>query len=134
MSDLRALVESGLVDKEDGTIFDTTTNLLWQQSPSNKKFTWESANEYCKSLTLAGHNDWRLPTKEELEHLINRKYCSAIDPILKCKPGWYWSSTLYVSSQGGAWCIAFSGDGRVPAGSFPDGGRRKVYFLRAVRG
>jgi hypothetical protein len=128
MSDLRALIESGLVDKEDSTIFDTGTNLFWQQSPSNKTFTWEDANEHCRSLTLAGYNDWRLPTIDELKVLINKKYKPSIDPIFKCKSGWYWSSSTYVSNPNGAWYVTFN-DGYVYGGY-----KGYDYFVRAVRG
>jgi hypothetical protein len=127
MPNLRALIESGLVEREDGTIFDTTTKLLWQQSPSDETFTWKEAERYCRYLTLAGHSDWRLPTIEELRLLINRKYQPTIDPIFKCKSGWYWSSSTLVGPDY-AWYVGFS-DGVV----FFDykGG---VYFVRAVRG
>jgi hypothetical protein len=129
MSDLRALVESGLIDKEDGTIFDTTTKLLWQQSPSDKTFIWQEAIEYCKSLTLAGHSDWRLPTIEELESLINNKYKPTIDPIFKCKSKWYWSSSIDVYGSNYARSVSFYG-GYVSYDN-KDGSNT---FVRAVRG
>jgi len=128
MSDLRALIESGLVEKEDGTIFDTNTNLLWQQSPSDKRFTWKEANKYCESLTLAGYNDWRLPTVEELESLINNKYKPTTDPILKCKLSYYWSSSTHVLGPGYAWIVHFY-DGFV----FHDS-KGYAFSVRAVRG
>jgi hypothetical protein len=127
MSRLRALVESGIVDKEDGTILDTTTNLLWQQSHSEEKMCWEEAKEYCKSLTLAGHSDWRLPTIEELETLIDKKYKPSIDPIFKCNPDWYWSSSTYDSYPDDAWLVYFDG-GNVNNDNEVSGG-----FVRAVR-
>ena len=128
MSDLRALIESGLVDKEDGTIFDTTTNLLWQQSPSKKRFTWEKVNKYCKSLTLAGYDDWRFPTIEELKTLINKKYQPTIDPIFKCKLSYYWSSSTYVGFPRNA-CLVHFYNGDVDSGY-----KVHDYFVRAVRG
>ena len=128
MSDLRALIESGLVDKEDGIIFDTGTNLLWQQSPPNKTFTWKEAKKYCKSLTLAGYDDWRLPTIDELKVLINKKYHPTIDPIFKCESEWYWSSSTYVGHPNDAWSIIFDG-GSANVGIKVDGN-----FVRAVRG
>ena len=126
MSRLRALVESGIVDKEDGTILDT--NLLWQQSSSSDKaLTWQEAIEYCKSLTLAGHNDWRLPTIEELESLINNKYETTIDPIFECKHGWYWSSSFYASSSNSNWGVGFH------VGMVYNSYEGGVGFVRAVR-
>jgi len=128
MSDLRALIESGLIDKEDGTIFDVNTKLLWQQISLDKTFTWNDANRYCESLTLAEHDDWRLPTKEELETLINKKYSSTIDPIFKCKSGWYWSSSTLVSLLGVAWFVSFDVGFVSHVISKDDGS-----FVRAVR-
>jgi len=96
MNKLQSLIESGLVDREDGTVLDIKNNLLWQQSPPEGIYTWKEANEYCKSLTLAGYSDWRLPTIEELKTLINKKYVSTIDPIFKCESSYHWSSSTQV--------------------------------------
>ena len=128
MSDLRALIESGLIDKEDGTIFDTTTNLLWQQVPIDKRLTLQEAVDYCKSLTLAGHNDWRLSTIEELKTLINKKYNPIIDPIFKCRLSYYWSSSTCVDDPNGAWIAHFD--------DLPlcYGNKTFTCYVRAVRG
>jgi len=128
MSDLRALVESGLIDKDDGTIFDVNSKLLWQQSPSDKRFIWQEAIEYCKSLTLAGHNDWRLPTIDELKVLINRKYRPSIDPIFEYEIGWHWSSSTSVLGPDYAWLVNFV------SGGVGNGYKGGVGFVRAVRG
>jgi hypothetical protein len=128
MNKLRALIESGLVEREDGTIFDTTTKLLWQQSPSDKTFIWEDAKRYCKSLMLAGYGDWRLPTFDEIKVLINRKYQPTIDPIFKCKPGIYWSSSTLVGVPLSACFVNFS------AGVVYVGTKDGAFFVRAVRG
>jgi len=127
MNKLQSLIESGFIDKEDGTILDTRTNLLWQQSPPNKLFTWQDANKHCKSLTLAGYDDWRLPTKEELEHLINRKYYPTMDTIFDCEPDWYWSSSTDVDFLSGVWLIHF-GDSFM----FLDSKGNSDNFVRAV--
>jgi hypothetical protein len=124
---LRSLIESGLIDKEDGAILDTRTNLLWQQNPPKEGMTWQEANKYCKSLTLAGYKDWRLPTFDELKTLINKKYNPTIDSIFKCVLSYYWSSSSYVFFPSYAWFVSFY-DGYV------DGGRKgNSYFVRAVR-
>ena len=56
-------------DNGDGTITDTTTGLMWQQSYSGG-FSWPKALEYCENLELAGYFDWRLPSKNELHSII----------------------------------------------------------------
>lgn len=128
MNKLQSLIESGLIDREDGTIFDTRTNLLWQKSPSSWKFTWEKAIDHCKSLIFAGYDDWRLPTIEELEALINIKYNPTIDPIFECESSSYWSSSTVTGNPYDAWFVYF-GIGRV----YDD---NKIYnfCVRAVRG
>lgn len=61
--------------------------LIWQiKNITNNKITWINAGEYCKNLNLFGHNDFRLPSKEELESL--KKY--EIKNIIPS--GTYWSN------------------------------------------
>jgi hypothetical protein len=140
MSDLRALIESGLIDKEDGTIFDINTKLLWQRSHSSKKFSWQEAIDYCKSLTFAGHNDWRLPTVEELLSIKNEKHCNpllsyrkekvTIDPIFRCFKEHYWTITRLPDNQipkHHAWTVPFFGVGYISS-KIED-----AHFVRAVR-
>jgi len=124
---LQSLIESGLVDRGDGTIFDTRTNLLWQQGFSDESMTWQDAKKYCKHLILARYDDWRLPTKEELKSLVNKKYKPAIDPIFKCNPDWYWSSSSDVDYPSGAWSVGFC------AGGVSNDGKYNGSFVRAVR-
>jgi len=39
---------------------------------------WFEALEYCKKLNHAGKEDWRLPTREELESLVQRDRTEAL--------------------------------------------------------
>ena len=55
-----------LKDNGDGTISDSRSGLMWQQAENGEQMNYEDAVAFCESLTLAGHIDWRLPTKEEL--------------------------------------------------------------------
>ncbi len=41
----------------------------WALATNGENITWPEAVEYCSSLTLAGHSDWRLPTMAELKSL-----------------------------------------------------------------
>lgn len=43
--------------------------LEWALATNGENITWPQAVEYCTELALAGHDDWRLPTVDELESL-----------------------------------------------------------------
>ncbi|MBR4531617.1 DUF1566 domain-containing protein [bacterium] len=92
------LQKGSFTDNGDETVTDSTTGLVWQKSYVNK--TWENALSYCEGLELAGHTDWRLPNKNELESLINhdKRYPASDFPAMPSS-GAFWSSTSY---QGGS--------------------------------
>ncbi|MFI3169585.1 MAG: DUF1566 domain-containing protein [Faecalibacterium sp.] len=50
----------------DGTTTDNNTGLMWETVPTGGKVSWDGAVEYCESLSLAGYDDWRMPTLKEL--------------------------------------------------------------------
>jgi len=57
-------------DIKEETVTDTATNLVWQRKRTDKSMTHKEAEDYCGTLTLAGADDWRLPTVTELRTLI----------------------------------------------------------------
>lgn len=63
-------VQPSYTNNNDGTITDNNTGLIWQKSFS-KKLKWNEAVDYANNSTLAGFNDWRIPTVKELYSLIN---------------------------------------------------------------
>ncbi len=62
-------VQPAYQDNGDGTVTDLNTGLMWQQDPGSK-MTWEEAVSGADTFTLAGYDDWRLPTIKELYSLI----------------------------------------------------------------
>ena len=62
----------------DGTVTDDVTGLMWTK---NDEFQEENtACTYCENLEVAGYSDWRAPTIEELQTIIDYRYVSpAID-------------------------------------------------------
>jgi hypothetical protein len=62
-------LEPAYIDNGDGTVTDLNTGLMWQQDPGGK-MTYTEAAAGASSFTLAGYDDWRLPTVKELYSLI----------------------------------------------------------------
>ena len=82
---------------------------------------WYSAKVMCENSTVAGYNDWRLPTKEELTTLyVNRE---TIGGFVNQK---YWSSSAGYESN--KYYVDFS-NGVLEQTSYTD----KHYYVRAVR-
>lgn len=54
----------------DETWTDEATGLVWQVASDSGYVNWTQAMAHCDSLTLDGHDDWRLPTISELRSLI----------------------------------------------------------------
>jgi len=57
-------------------------------------YNWNKGAEYCAALKRNGHQDWRLPTKDELNVLYNnRAAIGGFDTSGLETFGWYWSSS-----------------------------------------
>jgi hypothetical protein len=103
---------SGYLDVGDGTVTDGTTNLMWEQVVSTTSLTWSAAQQYCATLTLGGHADWRLPTKIELVSIVDFGI-AAPGPTLDTTAfpltlvGYYWSATPDATSPTNMWSVNF---------------------------
>lgn len=126
-----SLAAADLVDNGDGTVTDTTTGLTWQQTEAGS-MSWEAALAYCDNLDLAGHDDWRLPNRNELQSIVDYEKVDhpSIDTVFF--PGavssYYWSSTTYANYTCKAWYVYF-GDGALSSIDMS-----KSHHVRAVRG
>ena len=113
---------------EDGTVNHVTTGLTWMRCSLGQDWdgttcngtasthTWQEALQAVEALNsgggFAGHNDWRLPNKNELNSIVERKcYEPAINgAIFPATPAdWYWSSSPYADDKTGAWNVSFNG-------------------------
>lgn len=88
--------------RDNQTVIDKKLNLQWQdniQSEQTKLFLNDSI-KHCKNLSLAGYNDWRLATYEELLSLGDYEvYKPTINDIFKfTASGHYWT-ILYKTTQ-----------------------------------
>jgi len=95
----------------DGTVTDTDTGLMWQQATAPGAYTWQQALSYCENLTLAGYPDWRLPSVNELQSIVDySRYDPAINTDYFSNTAVlsdYWSSTTYAGYPYDAWVVGF---------------------------
>ena len=73
----------------------------------------KDAFSYAKKLNkinYAGFNDWRVPTKEELETILTEEKINDYfikKPLSKNTEGYYWSSSFYADRHFYAWHVHF---------------------------
>lgn len=72
--------QAGYTDNGDGTVTDNVTGLVWTQGTdtsgdgemdASDKLSSEAAADYCESLSLAGYDDWQLPSIKQLYSLMD---------------------------------------------------------------
>ena len=127
-----AAAQPRFVDNGDGTITDTVNRLMWSKATNTSKCVdHKTAEGTCAALDLAGHTDWRLPTRTELLTLVDdTRHQPAIDTdaFPDTKSDWYWTSTITAWASSCAWVVDFS------YGSAFNGHRDSDdAFVRAVR-
>ncbi|WP_201245725.1 DUF1566 domain-containing protein [Halochromatium salexigens] len=130
--------DSRFRDNGNGTVTDRETGLIWKQcaeglsgtgcaTGSAETFSWQAA-----LLRAADSDQWRLPNKNELASLVERRcYDPAIneDFFPNTPSNWFWSSSPYASNSYSAWHVNFV-HGGVDYGS-KYGGERVRLIMRA---
>ena len=92
-------VRSRFVDNLDGTMTDTKTGLMWIQSPDSTMRDWQTSMDYSDALDFAGYTDWRVPTSDELQGVIQGWTGATpaawltLQGFSNVLAGVYWSST-----------------------------------------
>ena len=101
-------VVNRLVPREDHTVFDDATGLLWQRAGSAYPMTLDEARVYIGRLNetrFARRHDWRLPSVDELLSLINpldeTDFC--FEPVFDTEQKWLWSADR--RSKRAAWYV-----------------------------
>jgi len=85
----------------DGGRLDPATGLCWQFPPTGEQLDWQGAMDHCATMEPAGHEDWRLPSLDEVTGLLE-------------------DCDLYLESTEAGWCTSCSGS-EVCNALFPDG-------------
>lgn len=142
-SDLNASTPTGrFVNNGNGTVTDTVTRLVWKrcseglsgnscETGTAAAFTWPEALSAAASSTFASNSDWRLPTVQELDSIIEYK-CTMpainADIFPATRISNYWSVTPFAGYPGGSWNINFND------GSHESCSRNWSLSVRLVRG
>lgn len=140
-------------DNGDGTITDQNTGLTWEKlddaggiHDKDVQYTWSDARAVkiaaLNGAAFAGHSDWRLPNRRELESIVNLQYyypsvspafhsaCSAGCSAATCSctvAASYWTSSTYAGLPQDGWVVYFFGAVSTTAKTNPN-------YVRAVRG
>jgi len=106
---------------DGAVVLDHRTGLYWARCSVGQKlvdnycaglanrYTWDQAN--ALQSNLAGNGDWRLPTVEELQALVEyRVFNPAIDPnaFPNTPPSNFWSSSEAAYDAFYAWTVHFA--------------------------
>ena len=96
---------AGLVENQNGSLTDSATGLVWQKGDSfhelKKGLNWYEAWEYIARKNLekfSGHDDWRLPTRKELNDLwiSSGKIKSKDEEVLGLPSGFEGGGSYYI--------------------------------------
>jgi hypothetical protein len=91
-------------------VLDRVTRLVWQRRLPDQFFTFQDAGRHCAELRLAGHSDWRLPSRIELVSLLDT---TRIQPSIDTQAfpntpnDWFWTSSPAADDPTAAWYVYF---------------------------
>jgi hypothetical protein len=115
-------LDASFTIRNDGTISHKSTGLMWMRcslgqswdgktcSGAAAGYTWGAALQAADRYEFAGHTDWRVPNRNELETIfegscksptINEQVFPATPPVF------FWSSSPYAGLANGAWSLDF---------------------------
>ena len=100
--------------QKNGTVTDPESGLMWQQAAPAGTFNWQQALDYAESLSLAGHQDWRLPTIKELQTIANftgdPAFTRAFPDMMNPSSSPFLSSTSWPPDSSYVWAVSFGQD------------------------
>lgn len=108
----------------DKALVDNKTRLMWPlgEDFTDKTVSWNTAFEYIESQNYnvyAGHKDWRVPSREELETLVEYAKAQGFGSdrvgtvgaglralgMKNIRDDEYWTSTELIYNSGEAWFV-----------------------------
>jgi len=129
-------------DNGDGTVTDNLTGLIWLKDANagDGTETWANALSICNSLANgqqgltdgSSAGDWRLPTRFELESLVDLTQVSPALPsglpFTYVQSSSYWSSTTFAQLTSYAWHVSLT------YGYVESSTKSNTYYVWPVRG
>ena len=64
-------MDSRFIAYDNGTVLDTSTNLMWAAKDNGDNLMWADAKFYCENYRGGGYTNWRMPTQDELAGLYD---------------------------------------------------------------
>jgi len=97
--------------KTGDTVVENSSTLEWQDNGEvvDNYLNYSEAMSYCDSIALSNHNDWRVPTLDELRTIVDRDNSN---PTLYKEfttrvSDAFWSSSIYEADDSKMWSILF---------------------------
>lgn len=102
-------------DADGVVVRDLVTGLMWERiiihGQAYKRF-WNASVSYCANATTGGFSDWRVPSKIEMESIVDFTREPASDEAVfpDTPADVFWTSSPYADAtkSGYAWVVAFS--------------------------
>ncbi|MGO9138075.1 MAG: DUF1566 domain-containing protein [Syntrophales bacterium] len=82
---------------DDGTVLDTSTNLMWAAKDNGRNINWAKAKSYCENYRGGGHTDWWLPTQYELAGIYDADKISKNLPTGDCRGGYHITELIHLT-------------------------------------
>ena len=115
-----------------GTVIYKDPNLCWQKSVASERAeNWADASVYCDNLELAGDDDWRLPTADELNSIVEKANLGLVinaNFFTNTENVQYWTSSVYANSPDMHWYVDFNNGYQGFAKDF-----REDFGIRCIR-
>jgi hypothetical protein len=140
-----AYTSSTLATDSGDVVADSRTGLVWQRrvptiyegcsgkdtgdKTEGERCTWREAKRYCANLAL-DNGGWRLPTKAELESLIDDTRSNPtidVDVFPDTRSDFYWTMSPFVEQAHHYYAIGFE------TGFSKFGDFEGIYYVRCVR-
>jgi hypothetical protein len=126
-----AFADDSRFDFSRKTVEDKRTGLIWMRDADLGRLDWVGASDLIERLNkneYAGFNDWRLPSRDELDTLVTYarrvNYSGGVDAFSPYQMFnqlgfndvhnyWYWTSSPYEGNTTYSWAISmYNGDAR----------------------